>query len=270
MSTKKVFALERDQFQNDGNSYLEYLSHIGDLLNLKLLKPEKFIQRKQNVKGGITILDLACGPGNAGNFLTEELGSSLKINTITFVDINSDRLQLIRDRSVPEEIIESDIFDFLASTTKYYDLIVLRYAIYYFSQDSKRDLLLGISQIISSGGCLVIASFGIKDSEVDFLTKLHTKAMAFKNVIYDGKYISRNDLQDSMEQVGFSDFEFSKGLTTWDVLSFSKKFGLNKVESIKLKQWTTKACKKFDIPIKERDGNLFFEINTFVLKGIKD
>ena len=263
----KIFALLRDQFQKDGGSYLAYLNRIGDFPNFELLTPECLLSKKK--KAPLKILDLACGPGNAGDYLARKLSRRFSIEKVIYVDINADRLKTIPNSLIPREIVKSDLFDFLAKTGERYDVVVLRYAIYYFPLAEQNRLLEVVASAMPKGGCCVVSSFGLNDGETGFLTELNAKAMVFKSIHYDGCYVPPKDLKNRMKVRGFLKFELSKGITVWDIESFSKKFNLNKNQYGELKSWAASKCEELGLSFKEENDNLYFEVPVYVLKGIK-
>lgn len=265
----KIFALLRDQFQKDGGSYLVYLNRIGDFPNFELLAPACLLNTKKKKKGALRILDLACGPGNAGDYLARKLSQRYDIEKVTYVDINADRLKTIPNSLIPQEIVKSDLFDFLDKTGEKYEVVVLRYAIYYFPEAEQNRLLEAVANAMPKGGCFIISSFGLNDSETGFLTGLSVKAMGFKGIRYDGCYVSPKDLKRRMKAFGFSKFEISEGITVWDIESYSKKFDLNKSQCGDLKDWVASRLRELGIMFKEENDNLFFESSIYVLKGIK-
>lgn len=57
-------------------------------------------------------MDLVCGPGNDGDYPAKKLSRRFKIEKVAHVDINTDRLKTIPNSLAPQEIVESDLFDF--------------------------------------------------------------------------------------------------------------------------------------------------------------
>ncbi len=96
------------------------------------------------------ILELGCGIGGILNFLKQN-----GCTNIFGIDISKEQVEICR-KYVTEKVIQSDVFDFLKTSSKKYDIIIMFDLLEHFQKNKIIELLKLVNDSLTSVGKLVI------------------------------------------------------------------------------------------------------------------
>jgi len=222
-------------------------------------------------KNSFKVLDLCSSIGIVGIHMYEKLKNLGYDTEVTFVDINKERLTHIPKK--PDfKIINGDALK--VDVKQKFDVVVLRYALYYFTKEEILLLLNKIYGFLDNGGLFIIISFGNNDDNItNFFTKLHHKIFEIKQIPHSENrvYPPIYDIAEMLMSNSFLIGNKSMELSVWSDSHLAKKYTLEQEHLDYLKQFieTIDTSLKKSINLRNMSGSLVFNIPIFSINAIK-
>ena len=109
----------------------------------------RYLKLIQGFSNDAAIIDIGCGTGNVLRFLKEE-----GFGNIYGIDISEQQVNNARSKHLNADVI--DIFDFLKTNKRKFDLIFVMDVVEHFLKDELFDFFIGINSILNENGVLII------------------------------------------------------------------------------------------------------------------
>lgn len=186
------------------NAYREHLDKFSDL-----------IENKE-----ISMLELACGPGNVTKYLKQQFSDS----KIIAIDLASNMIEIARQTVDEVDFRVMDVRDVKSLNVKF-DSIMCSFGLPFLSKADADTLISDCFEILNNGGIFYMSTMEGDESKAGFET---TSFSGDAKVYFN--YHNHQYLIDSLVQTGFSieynirqDYHESDGSITIDLIIIAKK-----------------------------------------------